>query len=428
MMKRLMLLIFALALLVGMGVATTAAMAGGVDGQLWWRWSGFNNVFDADGDEDDAFASSMMRARINLGGEFEGGHYNIGIQEYFDFGAWGEDPDDWGAGVESGTADIYEANFTLTDFLFDDFDATAGRMQLAYGRERVIGTDDWDFGHEIFFDGFKGHYTMEKGWFDLLCLKLTEGEWGKYDFGFPEDDHGEFGDIDLRGIYAHIDAMPELYFEPYIMMMTMENWDAADDIDNTKMWTFGALFDYQKDGFHFYGEGTLNSGTDELEDEDISSSAFYAGLFYDFESEYKPYLGFEFNLASGQDDSEDMTEYFAPFASNSDFLGIMHSQIPMFSEAAELVCWSDIQALRFAGGFMPVEDLHIGVDYFMFSTAEERGDGTDKIGSEFDITADYMYNEDVSFEAGLGMFMIDDEIEEDLDSIMFGFLGTKVLF
>jgi len=400
MMKRLMLLIFALALLVGMGVATSAAMAGDVDGELWWRWTGFNNVYDADGDEDDAFAGSMIRARINLGGEFEGGYYNIGIQDYFDFGSWGSDPEDWSEGVEPDEAQVYEANFTLTDFLFDGFDATAGRLQLAYGRERVIGTDDWDFDHEIFFDGFKGHYTFEKGWFDLLCLNF----------------------------YAHIDAMPELYFEPYVLLTTFENWDEADDVDNTKMWTFGALVDYQKDGFHFYGEGTLNSGTEELSGDDFSSNAFYAGLFYDFESEYNPYIGFEFNLASGQDDSDDMTEYMAPFASTSDFLGIMHSQFPSDTEASELVNWSDIQALRFAGGFTPVADLNIGLDFFIFTAAEERGDGTDKIGSEFDFTADYMYNDDVSFEAGLGLFMVDDEIEEDLDSIVFGFLGTKVLF
>ena len=419
MMKRLMLLIFALALLVGMGVATSAAMAGDVDGELWWRWTGWNNLLDADGDTDDAFAYAMMRARINLGGEFDGGYYNIGLQDYFDFGTWDNDIDYWHEGVYSEDLDVYEANFTLTDFLFEGFDATAGRMQLAYGRERVIGTDDWNFEHEIFFDGFKGHYTLEKGWFDLLCLKLYESWDNKY-----YDFYGQ-GDTDMRGVYFHYDAMPELYFEPYALLITSENWEAegATEVDNTKMWTFGALVDYQKDGFHFYGEGTLMSGTDELNDMDISANAFYAGLFYDFESEYNPYIGFEYNMASGQDDSDDMTAYYAPFASRHDFLGMMD-----IAEQFGENLWTDIQAMRFAGGFTPTENLDISLDYFMFTEAEVDDGDEDDIGAELDIKLDYMYRDDVHFEAGLGMFMPGDQFDDDSDSVVFGFLGTKVLF
>ncbi len=414
MMKRLMLLIFALALLVGMGVATSAAVAGGVDGELWWRWQGWNNL-DNDGDNDDAYGFAEMRARINLSGEFDGGYFTIGLQDYFDFGTWDDDAEYWHEGVEPEDVDVYEANFTLTDFLFDGFDASAGRMQLAYGRERVIGTDDWDFHHEIFFDGFKGHYVFEKGWFDLLCLKLYEGEWGKYS-------EGE-GDIDMRGVYFHYDAMPELYVEPYILLTTMENWDEADEVDNTKMWTMGVLVDYQKDSFHFYGEGTLNSGTDEISETDISSNAFYAGLFYDFDSEYNPYIGFEYNMASGQDDSEDMTAYYAPFSSRHDFLGMMD-----IAEQYGETTWTDIQALRIAAGFMPVENLDVGLDYFMFTEAEVDDGDEDDIGSELDIKLNYMYSDDVHFEGGLGFFMPGDMFDDDSDNVVFAFMGTKVLF
>ncbi len=427
-MKRLMLLIFALALLVGMGLATSAATAGDVNGQMWWRWTGWNNLDDYDGDNDDNFGYGEMRARIMMKGEFEGGYYKLGLQDYFEFGTWGDDPYDWYYGPEAEDFDVYEANFTLTDFLFDGFDATAGRMRLAYGRERVIGPNDWVLHETKFFDGFKGHYAFEKGWLDLLCLKIQETYWNKY-FG----EGAGYGDVDMRGLYMHYDAMPdELFFEPYVLMLTQEIWedDEADSIDNDSQMTFGALVDYQHEGFHAYAEATMNKGTVHYGPDteyDINSKAFYAGLFYDFDAEVEPFLGFEYNYASGQpedEDSDDMEEYYAPFASYHDFMGMMD-----LAHQYGDIMWTDMTAMRFAGGFTPTPGLDVSIDYFIFKEAEVEEDEEDAIGAELDLKLNYMYREGVNFEGGLGMFMPDeDAFGEDADNVMFVFMGTKVCF
>ncbi|MBU0741046.1 alginate export family protein [bacterium] len=380
-MKRIAYLMFALALLIGMGV-TANALAGDTSGSMVYRWQGMNNM-DQDSDLDDAQGAGHMRTRVTFAGDVDhNASYNLTVENYQIFGDAGPDANS-----------IYQATFTMKDFLFEDFDVTLGRMPVAYGRERVIGVEDWDLATNILFEGLRGRYSFESGWLDFFNFKLIETFGGKY-----VDPAGE-GDTDIMGLYLHYDASPDFYFEPYVITATTENW-ADPDIDNDSMFMFGGLFDYIHEGIHFYGEVVAQSGTMYVPAEmDQSALGYYAGLFYDFESEVEPYIGFEYNYASGDDiTTAGKDEGFgAPFGSVSDFLGIMN-----------VVDWCDVTALRFAGGFTPTEGLTASADFFLFTLAEAVG-GDDAIGNEIDIMFDYLLNDDVDLEAGLGMFSYDEK-------------------
>jgi hypothetical protein len=157
---------------------------------------------------------------------------------------------------------------------------------------------------------------------------------------------------------------------------------------------FGGLVDYVSNGLHFYGEAVVQTGTTYLPTErDLSTLGWYTGLFYDFDSAVEPFIGFEYDFASGDDAATPENEAFAsPFGSQSEFLGIMNVQ-----------GWNNVTAMRFAGGFTPIESLDVAADFFLFTEDVDTG-ADDAIGSELDLKLNYMLNADVDLEGGLGMF------------------------
>lgn len=385
MFRRIAFLMISLALLIGMGV-TANALAGDATGEMVYRWQGMNNM-DQNSDADDAYGAGHLRSRVTFAGAVgENASYNLTVENYQIFGDPAPDANS-----------IYTAAFTMNDFLFEDFDVTLGRMPVAYGRERVIGVEDWDLATNILFEGVHGRYGFEDGWLDYFNFKLLETKNGKYATGI--------GDTDIMGLYLHYDASPSFFFEPYAMVATTENW-ADPDFDNDRTFTFGGLIDYVHEGIHFYGEVVAQSGTCFVDDtakaiveEDHAGLGYYAGLFYDFDSQVHPYIGFEYNYASGDDNTTaTKDESFGPlFGSTRDYLGIMN----------KVVDWTDVTALRFAGGFSPTEGLDVSADFFLFTLGEDNG-GEDAVGNEFDVTLYYMLNDDVYLEGGLGMFSFDE--------------------
>jgi hypothetical protein len=376
MLKRLLILVVALAVLIGVGLAASA-QAGDFTGSMWYRWEGMENL-DQDGDADDASAFSHLRSRIAFAGDVnENADYNLTVENYRVLGD-----------AASDANSVYQATFTMRNFLVADLDVTLGRMPVAYGRERVIGIEDWDLATNILFDGAHGRYNFESGWLDYFNFKLQETKGGKYTSGA--------GDDNLTGLYMHYNANENFWFEPYAMMMTHENW-ASPDVDNDRAMMFGGLVDYVSNGLHFYGEAVVQTGTTYLPAErDLSALGWYAGLFYDFDSSIEPFIGFEYSFASGDDAATPENEsFFSPFGSPSEFLGIMNKQ-----------GWNNVTAMRFAGGFTPIENLDVSADFFLFTEDQDTG-VDDAIGSELDIKLNYMLNADVDLEGGLGMFTYD---------------------
>jgi alginate export protein len=411
MFKRLMILLAALALMVGIGAVTTA-QATDVNGSMVFRWEGFDNQ-DLDSDMDDAYGMSQLRTRVGFGGDVgDNAAFMLMIENYRVLGE-----------EDSSIDELYQATFTVRDFLFDDYDVTFGRMPVAYGRERILGDEEWSMNPDerMIFEGYHSRYSFENGWFDFFNFKLNESHSDRYD--------GGMGDANLAGFYMHYDANESFWFEPYTLMTVTDNYDVAgaEDYDNDKTMTFGALVDYVHNGLHFYGEATVLSGTEYIvggAETDISALGWYGGLFYDFDSTAEPFIGFEYNFASGDeaDSADEQGAFSSPYGSSRDYLGIMN-----------LVEWSNVKAMRFAGGFMPVDGLDVGADFFVFDTEQEITDVDTRIGTELDITLDYMLNEDVDLHGGFGMFSFEEGDIADKDTAsndaqLFGWMGASVNF
>ena len=377
MFKRLMLLVGALAVLVGMGMMTTTAMADDITGDISYRWMGWDNE-DYDSDLDDDYSFSAMRSRFGFAGVVgENASYDFILQNYTELG---KDDD----GINS----LYKATFTLNNFFIDGFDMTFGRTPLSYGNERVFGVEDWHLDVDPTYDGCFGHYAFDGGWVDVVKVKNAEGL-------------DMTTDVTTHGFYMHYDAMENFFFEPYYLWTTFE--DADPDVDSDTSAVYGALFDYTMDALNFYGESIFQSST--IGDADLSAMAYYFGVVYDFDMSVDPYIGFEYNVASGIDDvTADMA--FSPMGSTSEYLGIMG-----------MVAWSDLTAMNFNGGFTPMPGLVMEFDYWTYE-GNESGDAK---GTELNVKADYELNEDINLELGLGIFTPDGD---NVDGAMFAWFGT----
>ncbi len=470
MMKRVMFLILSLAVLIGMGLATSAATAGdGVYGDMRWRWEGFKNFEDLNSDQDDSWAAHYLRSRLGYKGMLgEDAFYKMSIENMRVMGGDYPSPfagDLYGFGPVKaldgylmpwpysvarplGTTNagmfVHEAYFGVKDFLFDDFSLKFGRFALNYGRERIIGSNDWSNHTRNRFDGAIGQYSFETGWIDFLWLKLAESgpEFWNLDF------MGDYGDVTMRGAYAHVDATETFFLEPHLLWLNANNKqadpDAVDEeLDDANIYGFGALLDFMSDfGLHAYGEAEFQSGSymQGTTKVDISATGFYAGAFYTFESDVDPYLGVEFNFASGQEaDNPDLKVFLNPFGSHSEYMGRMNIVdwgLPLNS--IDGIEYLGTSTFRFAGGISPTEDFDLSADFFLIRTDEdytftnENGvdDTSNKIGTELDVQADYYYNEYLSFEGGLGIFSLDNDYfdGQDTDSIVYTWLGSRISF
>ncbi len=228
MFKRLMFLILCLAMLVGMGLATTAAIAGdGMYGEMRYRWEGFKNFDDWSSDNDDNFGFAHVRSRLGYSTEIgERGLFNMSVQNtrvlgydgYYYIYDEGRRMD-----VQRQHAVILNEGYLgISDFLFNGFDVYAGRFALAYGRERVIGAEEWTFDSEHPLRRLQGPLRVREG---LVRPALPEAE---------RDLHGQVhGRIRATWTCAastRTSTLAEgMYIEPYVLMMSMDNYQDYDE-------------------------------------------------------------------------------------------------------------------------------------------------------------------------------------------------------
>jgi hypothetical protein len=473
-----MILIFSLALLIGIGLATSAATAGenagenakgSVFGEVRWRYEGWNNYFDLNSNTKDKFSVNWLRSRVGYKTKIGNRAFaKIAVDNLRVFGGDAEvaplfrgstDPDK-GVLFNEDSNDAIEldtAILGLEDFIFKKFTVWAGRAKYDLGYQRILGVNDWSMPYEHRFDGFGGYYLGDEWWLKLLCLTIAETGLARY-----SEDGDYLGDTWLRGAYAHWDATETFWLEPYLLWVTTAGGQDANDtitdafkLGNSSVWEFGALFDFVAEyGLHLYAEGVYQVGdartregdvrpyTDQKTD--ISALGFYTGLFYTFDTKIQPYLGVEYDYATGtsQDefDKNEEKTFVSPFGSWSDYLG-----------RANIIDWSNTASWRFAAGLTATKGLTVEIDVWLFNLAEaqdyaynpisgpisgERDDAGnfDKaVGTEFDILAEYEMDHIISFEGGLtyfnpGKYFGEATSENPMDAVVMGYLGAMVSF
>ncbi|MEE8573823.1 MAG: alginate export family protein [Thermodesulfobacteriota bacterium] len=366
--------------------------------------------------------------------------------------------------------DIHESWVKIDDLLgFEGLSVKAGRQELNYGDQRLIGSFDWsDFGRS--FDAVKLTYNSDNVDVDLFASKLADQTAGFLNSGDTND-----RDQDFYGIYATIKMIPNNELDLYALWLrdTSNNQFVFNNsgriastfilpgmIDKTQnLYTFGARLKGALAGIDYSFELPVQTGSIDTTgtDYDISAWAFAAKFGYTLPIPQHIRVGFEYNFASGDDDyaDSDIETFSNLFPSNHGHMGNMDQQ-----------GWRNMEGMGFTVAWEALSNLELHAAYWLFKLAEEEdawygaehwmdvpADGTlrgargwatkylsfmqsvpsDKdVGTELDLVAHYKYNKSITVEAGASAFFSDDYIEDyyygNDDYQSFGFVELTANF
>ena len=309
----------------------------------------------------------------------------------------------------------------------------AGRQELIYGSQRVVGTADWlNIGRT--FDAVKVRFDSDPLWIDAFVSQPVIPD--RYEFD-ESDRHDRFS-----GLYASsTQLVPFQESQLYFLAHNVEERPTTEQADKLyplasprDIYTVGGRvqslplklggWDYEVEADGQFGRFKSSNTSPSLEQR---AFAAHAALGYTWTSTAgSPRLGLEYNFASGDSNPNDKTHgtFDNLFPSNHGLYGIM-----------DFFSWQNMQNVRFGASVNPLSNLTVRLDSYAFWLANTHdffyaGNGTPRksggyglsptagsyVGSELDLVASYAFSTFASAQAGLGVFFPGDYPKDSLTS------------
>jgi hypothetical protein len=346
-----------------------------------------------------------------------------------------------------------------------------GRQELLYGDERLVGNFDWNnFGRT--FDAAKLHYENPDArlWVDGFAghVVTIENMGPALNTGFNLDD-ANWNDT-LAGFYLSTTLLPVQTTDVYLFYrnkvgnnplytdslgVTARAYDIAQEIFTMGFRiksTSGKLngFDYEAEGAYQVGrsagqQGALAPGAAGTQLLEHTAFAGHVGAGYTWEKwDWKPRLGVEYNIASGDSDPTDNTDqsFLNLFPTNHKFYGYM-----------DFFAWKNVHNPALSLKLTPYQDpkaawraftiqldghafwLYTNDDYWYRANAVTRVRALNRnadsfVGEEVDLTLAYAPWKFLKLQAGFSHFFAGDYVRQTgaASDANFGYLQATVTF
>jgi hypothetical protein len=170
----------------------------------------------------------------------------------------------------------------------------AGRRELKYGSERVVGISDWTNNSRT-WDGFYGHFgdKTDKNNVDVFSTSVVTV------YPTSLDKHG--AGLTFHGVYGTIGTwIPNATLQPFVLVRALPRVKSQQGIYGSEVeTTFGAEMEGRLPaGFDYDVLGDLQRGS--YSNDSIHAGAGIAKVAYLFDSlPWKPRLGGEYDYATG---------------------------------------------------------------------------------------------------------------------------------
>lgn len=240
----------------------------------------------------------------------------------------------------------------------------AGRQELAYGGQRLIGSVGWAQQGRA-FDGarFRGH-AFDRARIDVIGIQLSES------FSTARETDATFW-----GAYGVVDAGSGRTLDLFALRQGIEN--AAFD---TRQWTTGLRYVASDGGFDYRIEGVVQTG--ERGGQDVSAHLFGARVGRAF-AEGRAGVTLWADVLSGNDpDATDVGVFETLYGTNHKFYGFadLFTDIPVHTSGRGLI------DLAVKARWQVHPDWTASVDVHRFSVAESAGLESGALGTEIDLT------------------------------------------
>lgn len=328
--------------------------------------------------------------------------------------------------TDSGEAvDIHEGYAEISNLFKSPFALRAGRQELVYGDQRLIGSFGWNNQGRA-FDAFKlmfsnGDFALD-GW--LAKRKENNGAAA----GSPNIDR------DFYGLYGTLKTLlPKSVWDLYVLFD--REGDTAPAVRKKAFFTVGtriagkvpiesSMLDYTVEAPYQFGDnGTRVAKSSE--DVKIDAYALAAKLGFTFPGDNAIRIGGEYDFASGDDNAGDATSrtFNNLYPTNHLFYGYMDYQ-----------SWRNMMGWNAnVSGSVFEKKLFLSSSFWGFKLADAKDawydaagnaastvrtasatNGETDVGNEIDLIARYDYNTQVQIEAGWGYFFRGDYIKSKL--------------
>ena len=331
-----------------------------------------------------------------------------------------------GYGPESDLLNLHQGYFKVGNTNAFPLTLKAGRQELSYGEERLIGAFDWN--------------NIGRS-FDAAKLRW-QSDWGSVDAftGMPvvprEDQFNEPNDQDwLSGIYAILTPIPKTILEGYLLARNASRSAISYDSDPEfpqptarDIYTVGGRlaskpgdlynFDYTLEGAYQFGDFAPTATAARLNQNAFMVVSEAGYTFADLWA--TPRLGAEFDYASGSDGSGDHGTFDNLFPTNHKFFGMMDFfSLQNIQDLGVNLTLKPTQRVNitFMGNAFWLADTH---DYLYTVAGTPRATGgygihpnfNPFVGTEFSVVAGYALTRFAQVEAGYGHFFAGDYINQ----------------
>ncbi|MFQ5512503.1 MAG: alginate export family protein [Candidatus Krumholzibacteriia bacterium] len=365
----------------------------GVFAQTEWTLSGqVRYRFESDMKDfnNDSAANNFNVLRSRLAASFKPSDDVTALIQLQDSRVLGEEKSTLGDG-SADHLDFHQAYVKVDDLFEWPVSLKAGRMEVIYGSQRLVGPVGWDnIGRS--FDGVMVNLHGEHFSVDL--------------FEFNEVDSVQIGDRGDRNIYgAYADIKHSDNYKNQVFFI----WQQTEPSDELSRYTVG-FYSQGKAGRFFhetefaYQGGNITPGAVELDVE-----AFMATLSAGFRFpalSAAPAVSAGVDYLSGDDNpADDKFKVFDTlYATNHKFYGFMDYflNIPVHTFGLGLIDAHGEVAVT------PAERTKAKIAYHYFSAVEDYrladGSTSTGFGQELDVTINHAYTESVAFTGGVSVF------------------------
>jgi hypothetical protein len=303
---------------------------------------------------------------------------------------------------QDNTLDLHQGFFQVNDLGWTGFGLKAGRMEVRFGNERLVGPTDW-LNTPLAFDG--GELTLTTSRVNAQALFANLVERDTPTIGSPETENS---DQTMQGGFASIAVTTDGRANADLQVINVRDKVSPAEDDDLNLLTFGGrLHGNAVPKLDYSVEGAFQNGAQETgpaTENEISAFMFGSELGYTFGNEARPVrIGAGFDYLSGDGDALDgKTENFNTlFGDNHKFYGAM--DFPQLLSSAGL---QDIKVNLASTVFSNENNtVKLGGEYHNFALAEVAGGGDTALGNEVDLHASWAYRERFVPTLGFSAFM-----------------------
>jgi hypothetical protein len=327
-----------------------------VDGQVRLRWEWWNELdFDTSTASDNAF--TLMRTRLGFGVKVDedvSAYIQMQDSRVWGFEWVGFGPDPTLSTIRN--TDVHQAYIEwATPYV--EWNVIAGRQEMSFGSERIIGKEDWgtvaaNAGRA--FDGVR--VTCEPT--DTLTI---DGFVAKVREGIPLPIVWAHRDQDVYGVYASLEGLVGQCVDGYLILLN-DTWSGMyPGNDPARFITLGGRMVGKLNALDYEVEAAFQNG--DWGTDNLDGWAFRGELGYTMEDmTWTPSLSAQYNWASGDHNPAD---------------GHDDTFRPLFPSAhlgpqTDLVGWQNTSNVGVNLCLVPMEKWSAKLGYWLFYREDER--------------------------------------------------------